>query len=145
MFKLKRILNKSHNAPEIETMTVIQDISANKDCIYHLMNGQLCTYSMDDQKTGLLYLALDGVDNYEFGDRTIRCFRITPDMIFEVTASASSVSPGQRFQLVDSDNSGYSGIRILSTTDTESSDGFVYDTSDFSKSKKIYIRFHCKQ
>ena len=140
MFKLKKILNNRHNAPEPELLELEYDCFGKKECIYYLCLGKLNITSDANQRQAL-YVIYDEVDEMA-QKRTVECVRITPDMIFEVDGTA--FAQGDRFSLArDFEKGGFN--RIEKVVDSTPSDGFVVDTSMQSTNGKILIRFHCTQ
>ena len=143
MFKLKKILNKHNNAPEVEKMSLQYDTIGEKECIYYVYYGDLTPYKDESEKRHIYYIIYGDVDIGDYGSRTVDCVRITPDMLFEVKYSGSYPQIGNRFALTKSfESSGFDGIRIISGSD-DYSDGYIVDNSDFQKNGRVLIRFHC--
>ena len=143
MFKLKKILNKHNNAPELETLDMSDSTYGAIEYIYTLCDGQL-TSQDETVEDKIYYVSYRIIDEYEHENRRAECYRITPEMIFEVTCP-SSVTVGQLFKLAKSDYLyGYDRITVNGIT-REESDGYIVDVSNYDSKKKVLVRFHCKQ
>ena len=143
MFKLRKIFNKHNNAPELEIQKISYESFGRRDRIYVLEEGLLIHTPLVESDERIYYLCSGTVN--EFDDiRTVECFRITPDMIFEATCSDNYCpNVGDKFTLVsDEDKVGY--VRVTRTT-SGASDGFFVGVEDWSKKRTALVRFHCKQ
>ncbi len=146
MFKLKKIFNKHNNAPELEKYNADYNTFTEPNFVYYLNYGYL-SYSLpegyDDEK--ILYISCSRVEEFN-DDKMADCFRITPDMIFETTCpTGSTPHPGDKFILkqAESKNKGFESVQRVENT--EESDGFFVNTDNWNTTKKVLIRFHCKQ
>lgn len=143
MFKLKQIINKHHNAPEMERATLDWSTTGVAGNIYYFVNGYL--FGEGETKSDILYLSLKNVHESYEGERIVECFRITPEMILE-TGVSKNCTPGAKFKLVYSGSySGYPGIQVLEDGSEEESDGYIVDSSEYDRRRTVLIRFHCKQ
>ncbi len=143
MFKLKKILNKHNNAPELEFQNVSYESYGRRERVYVLENGML-THNPYNDEGKIYYLANGTVDDFDI-DRAISCFRITPDMIFEVDLSAAyPPAVGDKFALQSHEERvGYDSV--IRVEQDQASDGFFVNTDEWHKTKKALVRFHCNQ
>ena len=143
MFKLKKILNKHNNAPEIEILDMEQATIGAMERIYYLTNAKLAFYSNDSERP-TFYVGLRVLDDYS-SERRMECYRITPDMIFEVKHTTTTRA-GDKFKLISTTESeGFSQITTFDVTSSEENHGYVVDASNQKTTGKILIRFHCYQ
>ena len=143
MFKLKKILNKHNNAPEIEILHLINDCVGQRECIYFVNYGELSPYDDESQEGHIYYLIYDDVEELDYDNRYVKCARITPNMFFEVKLNASYVKVGDKFALQKSNSlAGFDGISLVQT-DGEHTDGYVCDVSNLQTRGTVLVRFHC--
>jgi len=143
MFKLKKILNKHNNAPEIEILPLEASSYSKPGQLFLASNGEL-TAQIGTEYSDTIYVVLDEINDYS-ESRLAKCFRVTPDMIFEVECKNVNTIFGNKFTITTAYTSyGYDGILIVSD-ETKTSTGYVVDTSDLAKNKTVLVRFHCKQ
>lgn len=143
MFKLKKILNKHNNAPEMEKLNLIGDTLGKKECIYFVRYGELTPLEFTTDKIPAYYVIYNDVAEGDYDNRAVDCIRITSNMIFEVKYSGTSPQLGDRFVLTQSNpNAGYDGISIVENPE-DKSHGYVVDSSSLSKNGRVLVRFHC--
>ena len=145
MFKLKKILNKSNNAPEVEEMTLMNDVIGKKENIYFVNFGELSPFDDESELGHTLYVIYSDVDELDYQNRKVKCIRITPDMIFEVELNDNYARFGDRFVIYAKNNmQGYESIQLCQSQD-EKSDGYIVDVSDLRTKGTVLVRFHCIQ
>ena len=145
MFKLKKIINKHNNAPEIEVQTLTTDITGNWENVYLLRDGELSAYYDKSETRRAYYVVYGNLGEFD-SERSLPCVRITPDMLFEAECASDIANPrdGMRFSLNESyERSGFDSIKSA-YSDAES-DGCIVDASNWSKKRTVLVRFHCFQ
>ena len=143
MFKLKKIINKHNNAPELEIQEMSSSCIGEPEFVYYLSNGELTNTRPDDDSEILYYLSYAEIGEMDM-ERSAKCLRITSDMLFEVTCTSDTIpSRGDKFVIVsDFDRSGYNKVK---KAESDMSDGYYVNVDDWHKTKKVLVRFHCKQ
>ena len=142
MFKLKKILNKHNNAPEIEIHEMEGTSIGKIEHIYALCDGALYA-NVTEEELATLYVGFREISEYD-EMRKLECFRVTPDMIFEVNCSTTTTA-GAKFKMMKTSSMyGYDYISIVTNPDGYS-DGYVVDVSNQKNTGKVLVRFHCKQ
>ena len=137
MFKLKKILNKHNNAPEMEKLNLMNDTLGKKECIYFIHYGELSPLEFTTDKIHAYYVIYNDIAEGDYGNREVDCIRITSDMIFEVKYTGTYPQRGERFVLTQSNpNAGYDGISIVESPD-EKSHGYVVDSSGHFKDGRV--------
>lgn len=144
MFKLKKIFNKHNNAPELEEQKISYDSIGEREKIYVLEEGSLVHRPLYEPDVRIYYLCCGEVQEFD-DSRVTKCFRITPDMIFETSSTDTSApNAGDKFKLIsEDDRKGYS--KVTKAEDEDTSDGFFVNVDDWYKTKKVLVRFHCTQ
>ena len=143
MFKLKKILNKHNNAPELEILPVALDTIAVRESIYYLSQSELANFLIDSTDYPAYYVVYADFDEYA-DNRNAECVRITPDMIFEVKCNGIP-TVGLPFALEKEEGyiGGFRTIKIADSPNT--ADGYIVDVTPYSKNGCVLVRFHCKQ
>lgn len=143
MFKLKQIINKHNNAPEMENIYMEDTTTGETEYIYVLRDGMLVNTIESGYET--LYISFGHLTEFEYVTRFVDCYRITPDMIFEVKCPTYP-TVGQRFALAKTnEREGYSKIIPLNSESSSESHGYITDTSEYKTRGTVLVRFHCKQ
>ncbi len=143
MFKLKKIFNKHNNAPELEEQNVGYDTRCERERIYFFYDGNLTHYRPQDTGEVVYYLSYGTVGEMD-ENRRINCFRVTPEMIFEVSCPEGAPYAGDKFILQSSEERcGFDSVKRVDIS--EESDGYFVNTDNWFKTKKVLVRLHCKQ
>jgi hypothetical protein len=145
MFKLKKILNKHNNAPEFELLKISSSTVGEKGAVYALQDGELCTLMSEESHDLTYYVSFDVVEEMQM-QRETRCFRITPDMIFEVKCESNEnyISCGDKFVLVKPYNN-FGTLTVKKASEGEESDGYIVGIENYPVNKTVLVRFHCNQ
>ncbi len=145
MFKLKKILNKHNNAPEFEVQKMSYDAIGVKEAVYLFSSSELTSFVDESEGSHTYYVSYANIGEFD-DNRDALCYRITPDMFFEVKCENGGEIPdvGKKFVLYRSfDKQGFSSVQIVSSS--QNSDGYVVDASNWDVNKTVLVRFHCKQ
>lgn len=136
MFKLIKILNTGVNVPEIEKVACSTQLAldAGTCVLYDADRGEIC---LGDEIEVPAYII---AKNVKAGDGFALCYRISPEMVFEVPLIGSPhvVHNGLSLELALK-----SGHGAYAVTDTDGGPAKVYSTEGASKSgDKILITFN---
>lgn len=86
MFKLKKIFNSGVNVPEPEIVPVQPPLSGKPGCAFVLSEGKLI------RGDGLTMPSYINIAPIKSSDTSAICYRITPDMLFEVEIMGEDIS-----------------------------------------------------
>jgi hypothetical protein len=135
MFKLKKILNSGTNVPEPELVAAHMSITLNTGAVGTLVNGSLSTGSATTKPTHVL------LKKKEKGEEYAICYRINPNMIFEVELVSENVADlldGDSVCLYLDGTGGYSKC----SGETEGGVAFINDMNGATKSgDTVYVSF----
>ncbi len=126
--------------PEIEIRKIGYEYNAHPYTVFRLHEGELINGSNEGVNSGEFYLCLDQ-RAYEDRDKNVRCFRITPDMIFKVyhNESGTIVADGQYLML--SSDSGNNGLEHFTGKNLTVRDAVIVSAAEYNTNHIIYIRF----
>ncbi len=138
MIKFIKIENQRNNAPEIEMRPIAKYLKADKGTIFALKDNVLNHNNSNSAHAGFYY-CMDDKDAND-PNRMVRCFRITNDMLFEFKLVVEVFTPvcgkGLNLNFYSTESGTFDFIES-----NGSPDAIIVDTSQYSKNKKLILRF----
>ncbi len=122
MFSVAKILGGRQNVPETLELPVTAGTAYSVGEALVLTSGKLTAASGD---VDVKYISLENYTAPDSGARRLKCFRVLPDMLFEVplSAYAATVVPGAKVTI------GSGGLTVTATAVTDAFGAEIVDAN----------------